>query len=713
MSEFIDPIKKVKKKVKLLDEASSIIKSSLRQQLERQREIKGLEVAKTQFFEEQAKPIVQAVGTQPSEEEKKIAKQNDRNIVVSNLNSNGIPTYDPSYNIILKYFDDAYDTVKARKTDTLKQRDIDMMVSSIDSLLTDNDVFKIPTPIGRLSRDIFEKIFLNRDFVLTEEELKEVEAHEQLIQDREQTEAERSQLQAEMKVEEEKKAIEVEAQRRRAELERDERKREQIFRENQESPEIKNAVYAVYKYRLQEQGLNPTKLLNTAFQFIHPAVITESDDNIRKLKIEGLVESERFKEKVKDPKMRNRIKIALLRTYTGSVANYVSSKSVSEPSFAPEFETILRVRAPPEEKAPEPVAPPLPPVPTPSAPPLPPVPTPSAPPLPDILLPPLATPSSPALPPVPTPSAPPLPPSTPVPSPPKFSRLISDRAVENLPDVIRFSDKNSDAFYNDMENLAADLYVGKIKKSDIPEKIEEFMNEMKKKYGFTPKELADKNTVPYVTDFVSRKLAVFKAKKTPISTLIKGPEMETEGKEETPFAAAASEMLISDVTPLNSEEIYGLARYIFEKNPSRFLKTDNGRGDFYKNFSVVSNIDRQIERTPTLVDEEAKRTLRWIALNAFFQEVKGKQPGLSAQIYNSLSEARDNIRDAGVKAIVEGRVPVPKKLEDDIEGKGLKKKGKGFNFLSMFAPIPLVGNGKLTMEDLRTKTSYGIKKKLG
>lgn len=349
MSEFVDPIKNVKKKVKLLDEASKVIKSSLRQQLERQREIKGLEVAKTQFFEEQAKPIVQAVGTQPSEEEKKLGKENDRSILIQDMIEAGIPSYDPSYNIILKLFDDSYDTIKSRKTDSLKQKGIDMMVSSVDSLLTDSDYFPIPTPIGKLSKNIFEKIFLNKDYTLTDMLKTNVKLHEQMIQDREQTEAERTQVEAEKKIEEEKKAIEAQAEKVKAEKSEEELKR--IESENKSSDGLKKTMFIVYKNRLKEQGIdldnsNIKTALIKAFNFIHPLIITETDDNIRKLKIQGLIESPAMKNKVFESRNRKKVSDALLRTYTRSIVNYTTSKSSLDPDFIPnlteiEMKTIL------------------------------------------------------------------------------------------------------------------------------------------------------------------------------------------------------------------------------------------------------------------------------------------------------------------------------------------------------------------------------------
>lgn len=718
MSEFIDPIKKVKKKVKLLDEASSIIKSSLRQQLERQREIRGLEVAKTQFFEEQAKPIVQAVGTQPSEEEKKIAKQNDRNIVVSNLNSNGIPTYDPSYNIILKYFDDAYDTIKARKTDVLKQRDIDMMVSSIDSLLTDEKIFKIPTPIGKLSKNIFEKIFLNRDFALSGEEQKDIEAHEQLIQDREQTEAERSQLQAEMKVEEEKKAIEAQAEERKAELERDEEKQQRIFRDNRGSPELKNTMYNVYKQRLQEQGVNIDKSklkkeLNIGFNFIHPLIITETDDNVRKLKIEGLVD--RLVDRVPDPRTRIRIKNALLRTYTGSVVNYVSSKAVSEPSFAPELETILGVRAPvppPEEKAGVEDAPPVP---------VPPVPPPIPP-----------APRGPL-------SVPPDPPKADVsapPAPPKLVRGVSTNTQKIYPEALWDTEKRKQ-FTNDL----AEFYIAEIQNKDLsPEdissKINTFVRKMTKKYDLNKEEVKSKAFEKSVEKGIYKNIAkdierMAEAKAEPEAKA----EAKAEGRAKPAEAKASKsrgeeEFFDAEGEPVKAEEpprealeiqaedtIAGINKKIKsgEINIDSFIK--NGKGELYDNTSSVRRYGfAKIQKIAGITQAE-KEYLEFRVSNAYKQALDS-QVG-NTQSGSELPEERKKreARQAGATALVEATlrgITNPNLMRKVMEGKGLKGKNQkgGFNFLSMFAPIPLVGNGQLTMEDLRTKTSSGIKKKV-
>lgn len=357
MSEFVDPIKNVKKKVKLLDEASKVIKSSLRQQLEHQREIKGLEVAKTEEYAKQAKPIVEAVGTLPSEEEKRLAKENDRSIVIQDMIDAGIPSYDPSYNIILKLFDDSYDTIKSRKTDSLKQKGVDMMVSSVDSLLTDNDYFPIPTPIGQLSKNIFEKVFLNKDYTLSDMLKTNVKLHEEMIVDREQTEAERSQVEAEKKVEEEKKAVEAEAEKAKAEKSDEELRR--IEEENKVNKNVKDLMFNIYVSRLREQGMNIEKSpfrsqLKNAFEFIHPYIITETDENNKVLKINDLINSEEMKKKVSSQQVRNNIKKSLLRTYTKSIISSTTSKTEKD-GLISDIKKIAPTPAP----APAPVVPPI------------------------------------------------------------------------------------------------------------------------------------------------------------------------------------------------------------------------------------------------------------------------------------------------------------------------------------------------------------------
>ena len=555
MSEFVDPIKNVKKKVKLLDEASKVIKSSLRQQLERQREIKGLEVAKTEEYAKQAKPIVEAVGTQPSEEEKKLAKENDRNIVISNLDLNKIPITDPSYNIILRYFDDSYDTIKNRKTDALKQRDINMMVSSIDSLLTVS-VFGIPTPIGKLSKKIFEKIFLNKDFEITPEETKDIETHEQEIKDREKTQAEKSQAEAERKIEEEKKAIEEETKKREAEISAEEelRKKEKA----KESKSIENTMYEVFKKRLKEQGINIEDkkikpVLNKAFDFIHKDVIAETDDISRTTKIEELINNPALKTKIPNEKFRNRVKVALLRTYTSSVVKYVSTKSETEPSFAPEFSVLIGTPAP--APAPAPVEPPRP------------------------------------------------------------VRAISDEGFEDA--------------------------------------------------------LTDEAPAPA-------------EEKAPAPAEEKDPEGIIEGKT-------------------GEERI----------NNYNNLKRTEYRNIFYTNTGIGYNIKNIIAKNKKFYDNAGS--------------LLSKNDKIQGQIGALKTYVNDYLRKSSSSDIPKAEAEIQtriKKLADLLDekynpltvGYGLKKGKKqkgGFNFLSMFAPIPLVGNGQLTMEDLRTKTSSGIKKKLG
>lgn len=741
MSEFIDPIKKVKKKVKLLDEASSIIKSSLRQQLERQREIKGLEVAKTQFFEEQAKPIVQAVGTQPSEEEKKIAKQNDRNIVVSNLNSNGIPTYDPSYNIILKYFDDAYDTIKARKTDALKQRDIDMMVSSIDSLLTISGVFEIPTPIGRLSKNIFEKIFLNRDFALSVEEQKDIETHEQEIQDREQTEAELSQVQAEMKIEEQKREIQAQAEKRKAEKTEEQLKR--IEAENQSNQGLKNTMYTVYKQRLQEQDLNIDKSkfksqLNTAFNFIHPLIITETDDNVRKLKIEGLVDI--LKDRgVPQQIMRNRIKNALLRTYTTSVVNFSRSKLSTDPTFLNELSVLVSSRVPlPEEgkagveegKAGVediPVARPVPPA---------------------EVIPvgvPVDIPAS-----VPVPEGLPLTPALPKPSaPPELTRGVSrskmsdDNMRKTYPSGLWELRKRNE-FTQDMKEMYNKEIKGKnFTASDISAEANKFMRVMIKKYDLNREEVNKKLFEErIVKSYINKKEAEAKAKAKPeakaeaepretvlekvarVEGRAKPAEAKTsKSRGEEEFFDAEGEPVKAEEPPREALEIQaedaiaGINKKIKsgEINIDSFIKS--GKGELYDSTASVRRHGfAKIQKIAGITQAE-KEYLEFLVSKQYKQALDS-QVG-NTQSGSELPEERKKreAKQAGATALVEATlrgITNPNLMRKVMEGKGLKGKNQkgGFNFLSMFAPIPLVGNGQITMEDLRTKTSSGIKKKV-
>ena len=118
-----------------------------------------------------------------------------------------------------------------------------------------------------------------------------------------------------MIIEEQKKEIEAQAEKRKAEMKIEEEKR--IEAENQANETLKNTMYAVYMERVKEQGLESyKKSLDIAFKFIHPLVITETDDNIRQLKIQGLVDSDNLKKKIPNTVIRNRIKNALLRTYT-------------------------------------------------------------------------------------------------------------------------------------------------------------------------------------------------------------------------------------------------------------------------------------------------------------------------------------------------------------------------------------------------------------
>lgn len=600
MSEFIDPIKKVKKKVKLLEEASQVIKSSLRQQLEHQREIKGLEVAKTEEYAKQAKPIVEAVGTQPSEEEKKLAKQNDRNIVISNLNSSGIPTYDPSYNIILKYFDDSYDTIKQRKTDALKQRDIDMMVSSIDSLLTDNDAFKIPTPIGKLSKNIFEKIFFSRDFALTGEEQKDIEAHEQLIQDREQTEAERTQVEAERKIEEQKKEIEAQAEKRRAEKTEEELKR--IENSNQANEGLKNIMYTIYMDRVNEQGLkyeSYKKSLDIAFKFIHPQVILEQDDNIRQLKIQGLVDSDNLKKKIPNTVIRNRIKNALLRTYTSAVVGYASTKLATDPTFEKELGILIGKKRtpPPEEKAPE---------------------------------------------------APPVPRSAP-PDPPKLSPIAPAPPVRAV----------SDEGFED----------AKAEPEPLPP---------------TKPPITTKSGIPFFSPI--------KEGKTSLSDEIAGIAGPEEEKATT-------------------DDIEAVNRFVETPDADKLLRTKEG--NLYSSFGYVK---KNLESVKPEFSKNDRIYLQ-IKLAQKYKESIGTTGGddpsgsMPPKTMEKIKEAQDRAQ----AYIASKQTQLDKKyMERLMSGRGLKGKNQkgGFNFLNMLAPIPLVGDG-ISMEDLRTKTSSGIKKKLG
>lgn len=366
MSEFVDPIKRVKKKVQLLDEASKIIKSSLRQQLEHQREIKGLEVAKTEEYAKQAKPIVEAVGTQPSAEEKLVAKQNDRNIVISSIVSdNLIPTYDPSYNIIIKYFDDSYDIIKSRKTDSLKQRDIDMMVSSIQSLVNIEGMryresYGSLSPISSFAKNIYEKIFLSKDYTLSDSQKADIVLQEGEIVDREQTEAEKTQVEAERKIQEEKKQIDEES-KKRAETESEE-KLARIEEENKSSMRLRDLMFGIFQNRLNEQGLKSIDINNDRdpkaklFKFIHPLIITETNPIVRSEKIQGLFDRPNVIKAI-SVKNKDKVKNAFIRTYTNEVVNYSSTKSASDSDFNDSFEKLFarsKAPVPPEEKAPAP-----------------------------------------------------------------------------------------------------------------------------------------------------------------------------------------------------------------------------------------------------------------------------------------------------------------------------------------------------------------------
>ena len=607
MSEFVDPIKNVKKKVKLLDEASKVIKSSLRQQLERQREIKGLEVAKTEEYAKQAKPIVEAVGTQPSEEEKRLTKENDRNIVISELTSDEkIPTYDPSYNIILRYFDDSYDTIKNRKTDALKQRDIDIMVSSVQSIIGDVlpldgtpyvNVYENSSPISFLAKSIFEKIFLKKDFTLSESQKVDIRMQEEAIQDREKTQAERSQAEAERKIEEEKKAIEEETKKREAELSEEEKRN--IEAKAKESQNVKNTMFEVYKRRLEEQKLNIKVMeipLTKTFDFIHEFMIVEPDEVNRKSKIEEVINSPQMISKIPSKTIRDRIKVALLRTYTTSVVNYVRNTDTESKDFESKIKKISKIK-PPKEKAPAP-AEPAPAEPAPAEP------APAEP-----------APAEPA-------------PAKPAPAEPSPVEIVP---VEPIP---------------------------------TPEGYPEFIDA----------EIREKNKI-FEKEF---------------------------GKQ-----LKESESKSSDASKVDT---------YFLKNRDNIAKT-KGK-EVYTNFgSFMNKIAFEIN-SPELITRLSNddRAYFQIIASQKFINLQNKQPDTIArdrlirkakdfQIY-SLSK----FSDEGYKAIAK------KEMKSLYGGKGLKnlKKQKGgFNFLSMFAPIPLVGNGQLTMEDLRTKTSSGIKKKLG
>jgi hypothetical protein len=348
MSEFVDPIKQVKKKVKFLEEASSLIKGSRRQQLERQREIKGLEVAKTEEYTKQAQPIIEAIGTLPSTEEKRVLKEASRSIVSNELISNSIPKTDPSYNIILKLFDDSYDVIQGRKTQLLKERDINLMVESIQSIVGDVlpldgtpylNVYEKSSPISFLAKYIFEKVFFNKDYDLTESQKTDIKLHEEAIQDREKTELEKSALESEAKVEEESKKLE-ERTTKMLEDKSDEELRK-IAEENSRNIVVKDYMFEVFKKNLVLQKLSITPKIKNIFNFIHPELITETNNIIRISKIDDLIKNPNVILQIPQEAPRNKIKNALVNTYTTTVVNYVSSKSASAEVFVPEFEKIL------------------------------------------------------------------------------------------------------------------------------------------------------------------------------------------------------------------------------------------------------------------------------------------------------------------------------------------------------------------------------------
>lgn len=334
MSEFVDPIKKVKSKVKFLDQASSIIKLSRKQQLDRQREIKGLEVAKTEEYAKQAKPIVEAIGTQPSEEEKRLTKENDRSIVSNGLSSNGIPTTDPSYNIILKLFDDSYDVIKSRKTESLKQRDINLMVESVQSIIGDvlpldgspySNVYENSSPISFLAKNIFQKIFLNKDYTLSESQLNDIQRQEEAIQDRERTEAERIALETEAKAEEEAKISKE--KRSEAQLEKiEENKTNDVLRGYMFDTLTENLKKEKYPFWIRELR---QPIIDT-FNFIHPEIINEPIERLKESKINDFLNSVPFKKKVSSLAIRTKIKNALLKTYPNSITKLASGKYMEE-----------------------------------------------------------------------------------------------------------------------------------------------------------------------------------------------------------------------------------------------------------------------------------------------------------------------------------------------------------------------------------------------
>lgn len=339
MSEFVDPIKNVKRKVKFLEEASSIIKGSRRQQLERQREIKGLEVAKTEEYTKQAQPIIEAIGTLPSTEEKRVLKEASRNIVSNELISNSIPKIDPSYNIVLKLFDDSYDIIQGRKTQLLKERDINLMVESIQSIIGDvlpldgtpyTNVYENSSPISSLAKHIFEKVFFNKEYTLTADEKADIILHEEAIQDREKTELEKSALESEAKVEEEGKNLKERTSKFEAILEVN-----KIIEENKINEELKNYMFSVYANILREEGIDintsPRRSnLISVFNFIHPFIITEKNPSAKLSKINELVGSDIISKQFNRKVIRDKIKNALIRTYTDPISTISSVKSVKE-----------------------------------------------------------------------------------------------------------------------------------------------------------------------------------------------------------------------------------------------------------------------------------------------------------------------------------------------------------------------------------------------
>lgn len=348
MSEFVDPIKQVKKKVKFLQEASSIIKGSRRQQLERQREIKGLEVTKTEEYTKQAQPIIEAIGTLPSTEEKRVLKESSRSIVSNELISNSIPKTDPSYNIVLKLFDDSYDVIQGRKTQLLKERDINLMVESIQSIIGDVfpldgtpylNVYEKSSPISSLAKYIFEKVFFNKDYDLTESQKADIRLHEEAIQDREKTELEKSALESEAKIEEEAKNLEDRTTKMLDDKSDEELRK--IAEENSRNILVKDYMFEVFKKNLMLQKLSMTPRIKKIFNFIHPELITETNSTIRISKIDDLIKNPNVILQIPQEIPRIRIKNALINTYTTTVVNYVSSKSASEEVFGPEFEKVL------------------------------------------------------------------------------------------------------------------------------------------------------------------------------------------------------------------------------------------------------------------------------------------------------------------------------------------------------------------------------------